>query len=198
MLSFVRAQILCARRHTVRLLSTESVENAFMRWGHLAAGLDPIALMQNRDSLDPEGVTAFAEATGINVLDAAHRTLRKAYCGTISIEYAHIANKSVREWCEQSLRALGGEPIKLLTPSERRNALLCMMRADVFEEYLHRKHPTYKRYSGEGSDSMHACLEQICVTCVQVRKGNFAYVPAFIRTAATCKHNHCTYFRKRR
>src|ERR1700679_3930098 len=73
--------------------SQDRVWDAFRRWGYLQADLDPLG------DLQPVAMPEL-EVTGAEA-DAA----RRFYCGTIGVEFMHIADRERREWVQQRMES---------------------------------------------------------------------------------------------
>ena len=73
--------------------TTESVWDAFRRWGYLQANLDPLGDLEPvpMPELDVHGPEA----------DAA----RRFYCGTIGVEFMHIPDRERRQWIQDRMEA---------------------------------------------------------------------------------------------
>lgn len=58
------------------------------------------------------------------------------------------------------IQELFGRPVEeTLTASERKNAAVLMLQAQVFEEFIAKKYPGFKRYSGEGAEAMQPAID---------------------------------------
>ncbi len=97
--------------------SREQVFEAFQRWGYLEADLDPLGFL--RPQQRPE----------LNLSGAAADAARRAYCGTIGVEFMHIADPGRRRWLQQQIES----PAKL--PNQAR-VLERLIRADLFEQVM--------------------------------------------------------------
>src|ERR1700678_2987039 len=71
--------------------------DAFRRWGYLQADLDPLG------DLQPVAMPEL-EVTGPEA-DAA----RRFYCGTIGVEFMHIADRERRQWNQRLRKAIANE-----------------------------------------------------------------------------------------
>jgi probable 2-oxoglutarate dehydrogenase E1 component DHKTD1 len=72
------------------------------------------------------------------------------FYGPIGVEFEHTQSE-VKEWLYTQYEAAYGLP---LSPAERINTLRLLLMAEKFEQFLHLKKATYKRYSGEGLESL--------------------------------------------
>src|SRR5438874_11672641 len=71
----------------------QSVWDAFRRWGYLEADLDPLG------TLSPFKVPDL-ELTGPEAEKA-----RTVYCGTIGVEFTHIADSERRRWIAEQMES---------------------------------------------------------------------------------------------
>src|SRR3974390_3756269 len=121
----------------------ERVMDSFRRWGYLQADLDPVghfAPLVHPD-LDLTGEQA----------DAA----RRIYCGSIGVEFMHIADPEKRRWVQERMES------ELASPVDRGRVLDQLVRADVFEQTIHSRYIGTKRYSLEGNTALIPLLDEI-------------------------------------
>src|ERR1700677_5304577 len=71
----------------------ERVWDAFRRWGYLQANLDALGDMAPVAMPELELSGADAEAA------------RRVYCGTVGVEFMHIAEREKREWIQARMEA---------------------------------------------------------------------------------------------
>ena len=110
----------------------EAVFDIFRRWGYLQATLDPLGQFLPPEPLPtpaPEGDLA-AEA-------------RAFYCGSIGVEFMHIASNEQRQWLQQQIEQ------KPPTPDQA-HILTSLIRADLFEQISQSRYLGTKRFSLEG------------------------------------------------
>jgi 2-oxoglutarate dehydrogenase E1 component len=71
----------------------ERVWDAFRRWGYVQAHLDPLEDLQPvaMPELDLRGPEAEAA--------------RRIYCGTIGVEFMHIADRETRQWVQARMES---------------------------------------------------------------------------------------------
>ena len=126
----------------------ERILDAFRRWGHLQANIDPLGHFKpvaHPDLEFPEDESAFA---------------RRIYCGTIGVEFMHIADPEKRRWIQEKLE---GEP----APVDQTRILEGLVRADMFEQMLQSRYIGTKRYSLEGNTSLIPLLHEILNTAAE-------------------------------
>ena len=140
--------------------------NAYRVRGHQRAKLDPLTLNQRPEVPDLElGFHSLGESdlktsfhTG-SLAGPDHLTLaeivdicKNTYCGSIGVEYMHIADTNQRRWLQQRLEGTRG---KYTPPKEDRLRLLDKLgAAEGMEKYLHSKYVGQKRFSLEGGESL--------------------------------------------
>ena len=120
----------------------ERVWESFRRWGYLQANLDPLGDLEPMAM--PELDVAGPEA------DAA----RRVYCGSIGVEFMHIADRERRQWVQERMEAEAAEP-------DRARILDLLIRADIFEQVLQTRYLGTKRYSLEGESALIPLLDSI-------------------------------------
>ena len=121
----------------------EAVLDIFRRWGYLQATLDPLG-----QYLPPE---PFPVATPEGEL--AHEA-RGYYCGTIGVEFMHIASPAHRQWLQQQME----QPAPKV---DQRRILTGLIRADLFEQVIQSRYLGTKRFSLEGLTVLIPFLEQL-------------------------------------
>src|SRR6202162_1724658 len=128
--------------------STASRENqerlwdAFRRWGYLQADLDPLGDLQPvaMPELDLRGPEA--------------EVARRFYCGTIGVEFMHIADQEKRQWIQKRMEQEAPEV-------DRERILEWLVRAEIFEQVLQTRYLGTKRYSLEGEAGLLPLLDAI-------------------------------------
>lgn len=106
----------------------------FRRWGYLQATLDPLG-----QYLAPE---PFPQALPEGEEDAAAEA-RGYWCGTIGVEYMHMANAEKREWIEAQME-------RDAPPVDQARVLTGLIKADIFEQVIQSRYLGTKRFSLEG------------------------------------------------
>ena len=121
----------------------EAVFDIFRRWGYLQATLDPLG-----QYLAPE---PFPVATPEG--DFA-REARAIYCGSIGVEFMHIADPAQRQWLQQQME----QPAPAV---DQARILGSLIRADIFEQVIQSRYLGTKRFSLEGLTVLIPFLEQL-------------------------------------
>lgn len=74
-------------------------------------------------------------------------------------EFDHISSPIEREWLEKEYQALNTTPLPV---SVQLTTLKMLQMSESFEHFVQKKFSNYKRYSGEGVESLTPCLYAIC------------------------------------
>ncbi len=146
---------------------------AYRRYGHYQAHLDPLALAPKREIVDLnleyhgineqdfsqvvhlKGLLGLQSATVETVL----ASLKKIYCRTIGFEYEHIACHAQRTWLQVRIESVAGKPT--FSAAMQKTILKGLIRADGLEKFLGNKFVAQKRFSLEGGDSLIPLLEEL-------------------------------------
>jgi 2-oxoglutarate dehydrogenase E1 component len=121
----------------------ETTFDIFRRWGYLQASLDPLGQFLPPEPFPtsaPEGEAA-AEA-------------RSFYCGTIAVEFMHIASPEQRQWLQ--------ERMEQKAPTQDQKLILTqLIRADLFEQVIQSRYLGTKRFSLEGITALIPFLDRV-------------------------------------
>ena len=146
---------------------------AYRMRGHLAANLDPLAMLRGDEQpeLDPktygfgpkdmdrriyiDNVLGLDYATPRQMLDI----LRRTYCGTFAVEFMHISDPEEKSWLQQRIE--GKDKEISFTPQGKRAILKKLVEAEAFERFLHKRYPGTKRFGLDGGEAAVPALEQI-------------------------------------
>jgi probable 2-oxoglutarate dehydrogenase E1 component DHKTD1 len=137
------------RRLRARSFSTL---DPFRRFGHLEATINPLAPRPARpDALRQDQFSQSDWERG-----------REVYCGAIGAEFEHIDVAAERVWWAQQLETYMPSVSGFqMTTGQRRNVYTLLQQAEQFELFVAKKWPSFKRYSGEGTDSMLPALDAL-------------------------------------
>jgi 2-oxoglutarate dehydrogenase E1 component len=123
-------------------LTESTVLEAYRRWGHLEAAIDPLGRLPvlRHPELALEG-------------EAAARA-RAIYCGPLAVEFAHIDDGERREWIAERMES---------TPPavDRDRVLDELTRAEVLEQAIQSRYTGYKRFSLEGLTALVPFLNEL-------------------------------------
>ncbi len=103
----------------------ERVFGLFRQFGYLEAELNPLGL------LPPQPHPDLRFDNGKDSEPA--REARRIYCGSVGVEFMHIADSERRRWIQERMEA---EPAEV----DRQRALDLLMRADLFEQTLQQRY----------------------------------------------------------
>src|SRR5271165_2337945 len=120
----------------------EHVFGLFRQFGYLEAELNPLGLLPPQPHPDLEIYNEWA------------REARRIYCGTVGVEFMHIADPERRRWIQERIEA---EPVAV----DRARALDLLLRADLFEQTLQQRYLGNKRFSLEGNTSLLPAVDQV-------------------------------------
>ena len=123
----------------------ERIFDAFRQWGYLEADLDPLGFLhpESRPELQIEGEIA--------------EEARRAYCGTVGVEFTHIADLERRRWIQRRIEG----PQSAVNQSIVLDQLL---RADLFEQTLQHRYLGSKRFSLEGVTALIPLVDEMLET----------------------------------
>jgi 2-oxoglutarate dehydrogenase E1 component len=120
----------------------ERVFGLFRQYGYLEAELNPLGLLPPQPHPDLEIDNDWA------------REARRIYCGSVGVEFMHIADPERRRWIQERIEA---DP----APVDHERALDMLMRADLFEQTLQQRYLGNKRFSLEGNTSLLTAVDQV-------------------------------------
>src|SRR5271170_2367902 len=120
----------------------ERVFGLFRQFGYLEAELNPLGLLPPQPHPD------------LAIDNEPAREARRIYCGSVGVEFMHIADPERRRWIQERIEA---EPV----PFDRQRALDLLIRADVFEQTLQQRYLGNKRFSLEGNTSLLPAVDEV-------------------------------------
>jgi len=122
----------------------EQVFELFRRWGYLEAQLDPLG------HFAPQPHPELAALKGADADEA-----RGYYCGSIGVQFAHIADPERRRWLAERIEQ--ATPV----PAHRAQILERLASAELFEQLLQTRYLGTKRYSLEGTAALIPLLDEL-------------------------------------
>ena len=147
--------------------------NAYRVAGHLLADIDPLNMNPHRASeldlenfgltvwdLDREFITGGLHGEKTATLRRILEILRRAYTGTVGIEYRHLSSNEQKDWIRRQVREqfVDTQPLAVETKKE---LLQKLIEAEQFEQFLHKKYLGQKRFSLEGCETVIPMLDQL-------------------------------------
>src|ERR1700691_1462707 len=120
----------------------ERVFGLFRQFGYLEAELNPLGLLPPQPHPDLEIDNEWA------------REARRIYCGSVGVEFMHIADPERRRWIQERIEADAAAV-------DQQRALDLLTRADLFEQTLQQRYLGNKRFSLEGNTSLLPALDQV-------------------------------------
>jgi 2-oxoglutarate dehydrogenase E1 component len=120
----------------------ERVFTLFRQYGYLQSELNPLGLLPPQPHPDLQIDNEWA------------REARRFYCGSVGVEFMHIADPVRRRWIQERIEA---EPPAV----DQQRALDLLVRADLFEQTLQSRYLGNKRFSLEGNTSLLPAMDEV-------------------------------------
>lgn len=152
--------------------------NAYRSHGHFAAKLDafgrprtrPVELEPGTHGLRPADLSAVISPIGEPHLaglavSAIIQRLETAYCGTLTLQLAHITDTARRRWLIEKLES--GQPLLSLTQKDKLDIFDGLVHSEQFERFLAKRYPGDKRFSLEGGEALIPLLDRLLDTAAQ-------------------------------
>ncbi|MCH9611679.1 MAG: 2-oxoglutarate dehydrogenase E1 component [Chlamydiia bacterium] len=133
--------------------STVPLIAQYQRHGHLLANSNPLVppLQELPQMADADG--------GLESLgqDKLSLRLKELYCSQIGYQFEHITDSELKQFIAKRIteRKVG------LESSEKKNVAFGLMRAELFEVFLHRNHQGQIRFSLEGGETLIPMLQHL-------------------------------------
>ena len=147
--------------------------NMYRVRGHLVADLDPLGAQNtyfaeldpatykltfwdyDREFITGSLIPGIKTATLREILDI----LQKTYCEKIGVEYMHIQNSDEKTWLQSKMEPIKNNP---QSGKEMKIKILDMLvKAELFEHFIHNRFIGHKRFSIEGSETLIPVLDLI-------------------------------------
>lgn len=155
-----------------------SIVNAYRKFGHMVAQLDPLQLRKltcpqelsydfyelDEAELNQSSPLAF-QYLGPTITKLIEQ-LKIIYCGTIGIEYMHLAQHAERNWWQEQIEN-NSNWRETFSPQQKQDIYYQIAKAEIFESYLNIKFPGAKRFSIEGSEAVLPIMETIIQTAAE-------------------------------
>ncbi|MBO6559262.1 MAG: 2-oxoglutarate dehydrogenase E1 component [Nisaea sp.] len=149
------------------------LQDAYRRFGHLEADLDPLAPNEHRDPvlsrLRDRIAAAGRQSAGLSLagetrqrpLAEADTLLRSVYCGPAALEASHLQDEAERAWLHEAFEKAVSTP---LTEAALAATLDSIALVDAFETFMHRKFTAKKRFGSEGAEASIVLLRELLRT----------------------------------
>jgi 2-oxoglutarate dehydrogenase E1 component len=148
----------------------EKLINAYRSMGHLKADLDPLGIQtqshcvlgaaltsQSNENLDKTyEITGFVPGPSGTIKELIV-TLENIYCKSIGVEISHLHDGEARDWLISQIEQNRGAS----SSAEKKLILEQLLKADLFEKFLHQKFVGQKRFSLEGGDALVPFMEKV-------------------------------------
>ncbi len=146
--------------------------NMYRVRGHLLADLDPLGTRAvYHPELDPSSfnltlwdldrnfITGGFGALKTSTLREVMNILHKTYCEKIGVEYMHIQNPAEKVWLQSKMEPYRNSPS--FDNDVKKKILEKLIKAEMFENFVHTKFIGHKRFSLEGSETLIPLLDKI-------------------------------------
>ena len=130
-------------RTNLLISQRDQIFDAFRRWGHLQANLDPLGQYLIPDPI-PELSFEGEEA----------EEARSYYCASIGVEFMHIPDPAKREWIQERVEQAAAKP-------DQPQILERLTQADLFEQVIQSRYLGTKRFSLEGVTVLIPFLDEV-------------------------------------
>jgi len=158
----------------VTSVNVSRLVNGYRVHGHLCANIDPLARMERIRSkmLSPEQYELTVDTKidnikspvnvpsyiKLNTLQDLVGYLEKSYCNDVTAQFDHIESIEEKEWLYENFEKIQHQT---LDKEQRVSILKNLIKSEVFDHFMQKKFPTFKRYGLEGNESMMIACEAI-------------------------------------
>ncbi|WP_221029834.1 2-oxoglutarate dehydrogenase E1 component [Actomonas aquatica] len=153
--------------------------NAHRSHGHLQAHLDPLnppppahpklelsAFEFTEADLDESYTLTRYKGGGQMKLRDIVSSLHQTFSGTIGVEYMHVGDMEARDWLQAKMEACNNQPS--FDTFRKTQILRRVHKAEIFEQFLHRKFVGQKRFALEGGETLIAALDSLLEKCPEL------------------------------
>ncbi len=150
----------------------EKLIGMFRDYGHLQASLDPLQIESVSQQILNKSLQDLVEknlGAHFNIpsftpypngtIHGLVKILQDIYCRSVGIEITHLHDGGERDWLVSRIEEKAGK--FEFSSGDKKQILNQLMRADLFEKFLHHKFVGQKRFSLEGGDSLIPLLEAV-------------------------------------
>nr|ANC58263.1 2-oxoglutarate dehydrogenase E1 component [Candidatus Methylacidiphilum infernorum] len=150
--------------------------NAYRTLGHYIANLDPLGFNRyefdelklgrfglNQGDLDQEFDSGDLAGGGTRKLKEILDILKASYCSTLAVEFMHMDSFVQRQWIAQKIE---GKLFKLkFSKEDKKQILYDLLKAELFEAFLHTRYVGQKRFSLEGCCTLIPMMDAVIENC---------------------------------
>ncbi|HTV47630.1 MAG TPA: 2-oxoglutarate dehydrogenase E1 component [Phycisphaerae bacterium] len=146
--------------------------HSYRELGHMIANLDPLGHNETENpmlELDEFGLNESDLDRMVNSgpfgggkimpLRQLIALLRQTYCGTFAVEYMDIRDMTQRTFLQEHMEPTLNRA--QLSNEDRKNIMARLIAAEDFELFLQRRHPTVKRFSIEGAETLITLMDEL-------------------------------------
>ncbi|KAF2075278.1 hypothetical protein CYY_003407 [Polysphondylium violaceum] len=160
--------------NAVTSINVSRLVNGYRVHGHLCANIDPLARMERIRSkmLSPEQYELSVDTKidsikspiqipshiKLNTLSDLVGYLEKSYCNDVTAQFDHVESVEEKEWLYENFEKIQHQT---LDKEQRVSILKNLIKSEVFDHFMQKKFPTFKRYGLEGNESMMIACEAI-------------------------------------
>jgi 2-oxoglutarate dehydrogenase E1 component len=163
--------------------------DAYRKYGHLETALNPIeeppqenALLKLENfGLSQKDLQEQVATYGLLLQERAPlqeviARLKTVYCGRMGVEYMHLSDPSQREWIRSRIESTAGT--FCFSGEVKKEILVQLNRAEIFETFIHTRYVGQKRFSLEGLETLIPVLAHLVNL-----SGDYAYQELLIGMA---------------
>ncbi len=153
--------------------------NAHRSHGHLQAHLDPLnppppahpklelnAFEFSESDLEESYTLTRYKGGGQMKLRDIVSTLHQTYSGTVGVEYMHVGDMEARDWLQAQMEACNNQPS--FDKPRKTRILRRVLKAEIFEQFLHKKFVGQKRFALEGGETLIPALDALLEKCPEL------------------------------
>ncbi len=150
--------------------------HAYRTLGHYIANLDPLGFNQyeydelklERFGLDQKDLECYFDSGdlaggGWRTLREILEILKKSYCSTLAVEFMHMDSFVQRKWISQRIE--GKSFYAGFSKEHKKQILYDLLKAELFEAFLHTRYVGQKRFSLEGSCTLIPMMDALIEAC---------------------------------
>ncbi|QSR88083.1 2-oxoglutarate dehydrogenase E1 component [Methylacidiphilum caldifontis] len=150
--------------------------NAYRTLGHYIANLDPLGFNRyefdelklerfglDQKDLDKEFDSGDLAGGGQKKLREILTILKESYCSTLAVEFMHMDSFIQRQWIAKRIE--GGAFKKRFSKEHKKQILYDLLKAELFEAFLHTRYVGQKRFSLEGSCTFIPMMDAVIESC---------------------------------